>query len=264
MNINTIIMKKSIFFILFVPIVCWGQSPSYDTIIGDTVIIGSGAYHREFPQDTVSFSDSFYFTEHYDDFIIGRDGFTAGKGVIKQISLPSGTIIYGVAVVGYYSVLDSIWPTYAILTKEGNNYILLDSANFDSYRVISAYNYGQDSHGNTDPRYSFEYYFDNPVYVSGDIYIGLLNTIVNCKAGEGSWEYSKHYTIATLAEALNIGNIVAGIWYRLSSYGNWIRDYSLDRCFGGFFPIVEPDRLLCGRVENFRLEERGEDFARLA
>jgi len=50
--------------------------------------------------------------------------------------------------------------------------------------------------------------------------------------------------------------------------GTWIETTSSDwqwrSSFGGFFPIVEPDRLLCGAVENFRLEERGDDYAVVA
>lgn len=228
-------------------------------------MIETGVYRKEYPIDTVNYNDTFYLSDHYyNDFIYPNPESTGYPiGSIKKCCLTPGAWIYGVAAVGVYSVFDSVWPTYGILTREGDNWIVRDSANFNSYRVISCYDFGIDHYGNHRPQYSYEYYFESPIFVSGDFYVGLLNTITHSKARAFFQEYNDDFPRYMYVESLD--GPANQTWYRLSFSGEWVTHDGPDNwTYGGFFPIVEPDRLLCGRVENFRLEERGEDFAQLA
>ena len=250
-------MKRILLICFLAPFFCMGQTV-------DTIMIGTEVLHKEYPLDTVNYYDPYYISEHYDfrDVITPTNAPTA----IRLCTINPGTPVYGVAVTCYYPILDSIWPTYGIMTKEGDNWIVLDSANFDSYRVVCAYNYGNDRYGHSNPQYCYEYYFDNPVMVNGPVYIGLLNTINHSQARFGSTLYDRHFTIQSVG--CGDPNIIEEIWYFKSTLnGTWIgpsSDWHWRRSFGGFFPIVEPDRLLCGAVENFRLEERGDDYAVVA
>ena len=251
-------MKRILLICFLAPFFCMGQTV-------DTIMIGTEVLHKEYPLDTVNYYDPYYISEHYDV----RDVNTPASAttLIRPCTINPGTPVYGVAVTCYYPILDSIWPTYGIMTKEGDNWIVLDSANFDSYRVVCAYNYGNDRYGHSNPQYCYEYYFDNPVMVNGPVYIGLLNTINHSQARFGSTLYNKHFTIPSVG--YGDPNIVEGIWYAKHPLnGTWIENTSSDwqwrSSFGGFFPIVEPDSLLCGAVENFRLEERGDGYAVVA
>ena len=252
-------MKRILLICFLAPFFCMGQQTPDTTIIGDTIIIGTHAFLREYPQDTVNYFDSYYYSGH--DTTFHFFGYPNFQSLIKECILPSGTTVYGVAVVGHYTTKDSIWPTYGIMRKEGDNWIVIDTANFDSYRVVCAYNYGNDVYGHSNPQYCYEYYFDNPVVVGGTIYIGLLNHINYSQARPGSMEYNMAFT--RVARPHLIGADTMFTFYSKHPLTNeWISVQ--ENCFGGFFPIVEPDRLLCGAVENFRLEERGDDYAVVA
>ena len=252
-------MKRILLICFLAPFFCMGQQTPDTTIIGDTIIIGTHAFLREYPQDTVNYFDSYYYSGH--DTTFHFFGYPNFQSLIKECILPSGTTVYGVAVVGHYTTKDSIWPTYGIMRKEGDNWIVIDTANFDSYRVVCAYNYGNDAYdGHSNPQYCYEYYFDNPVVAGGPVYIGLLNTINYSHARPGSQEYTEKYSRQIFAR--RVGDSLFTFYFKHPLTNEWtIRrtDY-----FGGFFPIVEPDRLLCGAVENFRLEERGDDYAVVA
>ena len=255
-------MKRILLICFLAPFFCMGQQTPDTTIIGDTIIIGNNVFRKEYPQDTVNYFDSCYYTDNPHSFLLGSGGaLWVPNPHVKECIVPSVTNVYGVAVVGQYSITDSIWPTYGIMRKEGDNWIVIDTANFDSYRVVCAYNYGNDVYGHSNPQYCYEYYFDNPVVVGGTIYIGLLNHINYSQARPGSMEYNMAFT--RVARPHLIGADTMFTFYSKHPLTNeWISVQ--ENCFGGFFPIVEPDRLLCGAVENFRLEERGDDYAVVA
>ena len=182
---------------------------------------------------------------------------------------PSDGVLYGIATTvlrpdtGYFTNPGAL--RFVVAGHNTTNVIdVRASMSIDSYRVDKMFDYFVQNDEQYGPshiyRYMHEYYFEHPIPLRdfpNPFLIGLLMDSSITAYNYYDLAYNQpFYTYSRCNGHMRwlFRDTPFHDWDSIPMQGNW----------GVFFPIVRPDSLLCGRVENFRLEERGEDFARLA
>ena len=181
----------------------------------------------------------------------------------------SDGILYGIATTvlrpytGYFTNPEAM--KFVVAGRNTTNVIdVIASMSIDSYRVDKMFDYfvqNDDQYGSTHIyRYMTEYYFDHPIPLEdlpNPFLIGILM--------DSSITTNNYYNL--------VCNPPVYTYSRCNGYMRWLfrntpfhewDTITMQHIWGVFFPIVRPDSLLCGRVENFRLEEHGEGYAVLA
>lgn len=165
-------------------------------------------------------------------------------------------------------------PRYVVAFRDSDGqFVVIDSLSLDSYRVDKWFDYyGRDPNTggwNHHYAYCYEYYFEHPIPrpSTENIFIGhIMDSIGNTSS-------SPAQQTRGFAGRLPDGTIEIDRWWRTLDSVNWQDEgqlmieygHSLSHTLWGvYFPIIRPDSLLCGRVENFRLEERETDHVKLA
>ncbi len=181
----------------------------------------------------------------------------------------SDGILYGIATTvlrpytGYFTNPEAM--KFVVAGRNTTNVIdVIASMSIDSYRVDKMFDYfvqNDDQYGSTHIyRYMTEYYFDHPIPLKdlpNPFLIGILM--------DSSITANNYYNL--------VCNPPVYTYSRCNGYMRWLfrntplhewDTIPMQHIWGVFFPIVRPDSLLCGKAENFRVEECGDDYAVLA
>ena len=182
---------------------------------------------------------------------------------------PSDGVLYGIATTvlrpdtGYFTNPGAL--RFVVAGHNTTNVIdVRASMSIDSYRVDKMFDYFVQDNEQYGPShiysYMHEYYFEHPIPLRDLPNPFLIGTLMDSSVTMYNYFHYSHIPILTFGQ-INNGRIR---WlFRDTPIHDW-DSIPMQHTWGVFFPIVRPDSLLCGRVENFRLEERGEDYARLA
>lgn len=229
----------------------------------DTVRYGYPMYMFNEPHN-LDYCDSPYY-EDPDPYFAGRLSF--GLLVEYGGSEQNPEVLYGIATTAlrpYPGFFSGPLPHFVVASRNSaGEFIIIDSLSFDSYRVDKIIDYYLQANDNYEAAhfyfYLHEYFFDHPVplpEISGPFYVGSImdsNVI---------FSYTDDYSDRLVLTAACVESCPEFFWVKdFSQNEEWRKKY---RGWGAFFPIIRPDSLLCGRVENFRLEERGDDYAVVA
>ena len=239
-------------------------------------------YERSYPVDTVGFGyPSYQFNPMPTDLIVfDYPSFNNNPVACESYPLPYGflqkyptfgydTPIYGIATTVLRMAQDYHTgpnPRFVIAIRDRNGeFVVTDSMTLDSYHVDKMYDYyGVDPNNGVwshSYKYCYEYYFDHPVYMphAENFFVG---SIMDSLCHMGAIAMQTRMTNGILPH----GTLDTGVFWGTRNSFDWLDiAYNSGRAtWGVFFPIIRPDSLLCGRVENFRMEEWEADHVKLA
>ena len=259
-------MKDKAFFIFFVTyfFVSAGHA-QYDTM---NMVVRWNALDPN-TVDTLSYGTPYYFQpyEDFDDFVeIGIGNILPGLGYMEQYVPDTPTTIYGIAATATYG-RECRGNAYFFLADkdQAGNWRYLDTVERYGYHVISTFCYPDTMSSGRNRMYiipSYEYYFEQPHIMSDTFYVGIFTD-----------DYWTHIDSMSIYGYCGYANSPGWSSYHYwPRRGGWFRiDQPYDDLFGGYifgkvglYPIIQPDRLLCGGPGGLRLVERGSDYASIA
>ena len=217
-------------------------------------------------QDTITEDNNCYifYPHSYDLFLADSNSFIswAGNYWWENIASP-GTMLYGVSLRGSLPLDSSVYAVLAI--KEGNQYIFLDTAWYDSsvvyrylkFRAVSNIHFGAE----------FDYvencneiYFHRPwqmwdtfyVVVCHSPLVSALQVWVGVGYVSGEPEYIQRWCYTREGDSIERPQCFYPRTGTTSSSG---------APWGFEFPILEPNRTRCRRPSGLRMRERGNGWA---
>lgn len=279
-------MKKILLF--------WAIVLVFGTIraqIIDTIYYGDNSpwvYEHRYPLDTVRYDYPMYMFNEPQNFItpgypiapvschnLPDDYFVMNLrfGLLEEYGGNGNNPkkLYGIATTvlrPYPEFFTGSLPYFIVASRDNaGEFVIHDSIPFDSYRVdkVIDYLFQPDS-----VHYYFmlhEYYFDHPFSLSDDSNLFYIGAIRDSSVVLGSIESEDPYRITSnyvaYTNCATNHHLNSFFWSKYFSHEEDWKNDDYDG-WGVFFPIVRPDSLLCGKMENFRLEERGDDYAVVA
>ena len=278
-------MKKIVLFICaFATLVGTAEAQVTDTVFFN---MDFWVFEHAYPVDTVGYGHpSYLFNEPHE--LTLPVGFNPNEDNPYQVSLgnpflPFGLLqaydkgmhsqeaLFGIATTvlrPYSGFFEGPLPKFVVASRNSSGEItIVDSMSTNGYRVDRSFDHlvqNNENYGTVHLYYNlYEYYFDHPVSLSNlsdPFYIGaIMDDSVNMSVLDDMKYYSFY-----ISGYMPVNVYGYSPWWRKwhSNSDSW-ENIPLFR-WGVFFPIVRPDSLLCGAVENFRLEERGDDYAVVA
>lgn len=210
-------------------------------------------------QDTVQYGDSCYlFNTLTEDCLCGGQNYACmavgGPDFFVKRTIASEVVqVYGVAAtIDTINVPDN-YTVYFFIEKNGG-FQAIDSSSI--YSTVSYFNYHAQSNNNDCDQIvpCLEFYFETPHITEGDIFVGIRGKSID---GYGN-PSNISFTDLLVSRVTNQQDAEKEAWYLQSSFTRVVTNW-----WGGIFPIVQPERIMC-TAPVAEVFERGDDYALLA
>lgn len=285
-------MNKIIFF-LFIMVSLCGTAKAQ---IVDSMRLNHepGTYfhfEHSYPLDTVQYGYPLYlFNEPHDLYLPSQYNPNVESPIFlgRAMGLPYalfqkydnndtlGKALYGIATTvlrpdtGFFTIPGSFKFVVARQNIAGEVEVI-DSLLTDGYRVDKMFDYfaqfvqNNEQYGSTHVYcYMHEYYFDHPIPLEDLPNPFLIGTLMDSSVTifDNLTDNLTHIPFFTFGQIYS--GRIPWLQKKYPLYDCAWDSIEMQHMWGVFFPIVRPDSLLCGKAENFRVEECGDDYAVLA